>query len=822
MRVITKDTLLKRELHAFKEAVLELLEDPIMTGPLDQAVTLFPCGHHLSQEVAEKVFKQNQQCPLDNQKIKSIIASPLLRDLAHLSHQDVYDFDHLLRKKFSEIGSNSLLTKAITLFPCGHSTTEEKLKTLNDTLCPLDQIKITCHAPDYTLRDMAAKVAHHEEALHKLYAGKPSFYPQLINPKTPLEDLMKIPLEDFLKESVDDPDNAMLCYNTSRILDKDAIVVKDGTSTPVKQALLEKLIRLEPTFADGYYELALCLGKEKYIKNHEGGSINGLQLLCQAIQWDPNHAKSYFTIALEWSECNGFDDKNGFSITGQDILIKAIHLNPPHAKLYARLGFTLDLLKGTVTLLDGRTLNRKELFEISIQLDPNSPASYYMRCEIGAMLFNWGAKNKKEQEVMPKIQQLYFDAISLNPSLSTAYRYLSGTLKKEEKIQLPDGSSMTGKDLLLKAIDLDPNNSVNYFLLSQNLSSEEKITLLNDTVMTGKEISLKGLAIDSPYDFGWLHLSKTLPPSEKIALPNGDSINQAQLLGITFSKALSAQGHHAMLIFENFINGFPPGQTIQLEDGSIKSEKEVYQMVIEKYPHYFLPYYKLGHILDLKEKIQLSPTVTMDKEALFLKAILLNPEDANSYQALGSLLPKGKIVTLTQGKKMNGQQLLLESIRLSPHQGDLYYQLGISLPIGKTVELPSKEKMHKIDLFLKTIELKPQHVKAHCALAETLPLKGSIQLPNGEKKSKPELYLKALELNPTYEEFILIGQALAYFFKKKEPLKLSNGKILPYQDFQSSIKKLFFHFFEKADLSQLSDDPFFQQLSSFFAESQKP
>ncbi|MGR3912306.1 MAG: hypothetical protein QRY71_03225 [Candidatus Rhabdochlamydia sp.] len=794
MTTITNNFQLKKELQNFKTLIEESLEDPVTTGSLVQTVTLLPCGHHLSQETAEKVFKQNQQCPLDNLKIEKFIPNLLFRDLTKLCHHDVYDFHHLILEKFKTIGSYELLKKAVTLVPCGHSTAEE---ALSDKCCPLDKTLITHYLPDYTLREMNEIVINNKKALEKLYEGKSPVYSLMINPKTPLEDLQKISPEEFQEELKKEPKNAMLYYNYSRILHRNTVSMDNGVQIKIKQALLETTIRLDPDFAEAYYELALFVEEEGVHLTTQGEEIGIEFLLTRAIKCDPNHAKSYLALALKWSRGKTLTVPQGFFLTQQDVFIKAIDLNPKHAELYRYLGLTLDLFAETVTLLDGRVLNRRELYEIAIEIDPSSPASYDMRCQIAGILLRLDQKSNTVGRLKPKIQQLCCDAIDQNPHHMQAYKLLAMALDKEEKITLPNQSIVTRKDLLLKVIDLEPTHQENYTILSKVIQPGETVTLLNNSVMTQKDLVLKGMRV-----------SETVSSSDTV------SLDQIELLGRAFSQGISSLEQMRPQNLENFISQFLPGQSIKLEDGTLKSEKEVYQIVIQKHPTYYLTYYKLGLLLFSEEKIQLNPTLIMDREALFLEAIRLNPEFANSYQSLAFSLAPGKVITLPQGKKMGVQQLLVEAIRLNPRTANFYYNLGSYLPSGKTVEMPSKEKMQKMGLFLKTLELDPKHVKAYCALAETLPSNGTIQIPGKERKNRFELYLQAFELSPNIEEFLLINKFLSPFLQKREKIRLSNGNFLPFKEFMTQVKTLSSQFFQQSEIQNILNHPSYRLSSS--------
>ncbi|MGR3973632.1 MAG: hypothetical protein QRY72_03575 [Candidatus Rhabdochlamydia sp.] len=169
----------------------------------------------------------------------------------------------------------------------------------------------------------------------------------------------------------------------------------------------------------------------------------------------------------------------------------------------------------------------------------------------------------------------------------------------------------------------------------------------------------------------------------------------------------------------------------------------------------------------------------------------IQPQYAASYYKLSRCVPKGKLITLPSGKKMRQQQLLLEAIWFEPHYAELYYQLGTLVSTGEIAELPSGEKANQMELFLRAIQLNPSYAKTYHALAQALPAKAVITLPTGEKKTRLELYLKALEINSKYESIDVLFAAFSPFIYKKEPLHLSNGKLLSFKEFTTKIVCLY-------------------------------
>ncbi|MGR3973204.1 MAG: hypothetical protein QRY72_01300 [Candidatus Rhabdochlamydia sp.] len=790
MGCITQGSELRKYFLEFQKSVIEAFEDPVNTGPFVHVVTLFPCGHHLSQDVAKKIFDRNRQCPLDKQTITAMIPNKMIEELTTLLD---HNCDHFYVKFLAAFKKNHpSFLKAITLFPCGHSFNEEIIKPSVLNHCPLDHALITNYAPNYTLRDLAIKIQEYEKNISLFYQDQSLAYLQMINPYTCIEELEQIPQPEFYIAIRQDSMNSILHYNLSRVVDdREEILINDRKEN-LKKALLEKTLSLEPEFAQGYYELALLLENEINPQPQAEIIVQKTWLLAKTIQYDPYHAKAYLCLAIEWQDLDYETLEKHFSLSHKNVFIQAIHLNPPSKSLYIHLGYFLQKQHDTLMLLDQTVLDVKTCFLRAMSLDPDMLGPYSLQCKTLFYAFRISKQEGIWQEYLPQIHQMFCDLIVSYPTQSMPYSFLALTLINESRqVTFHDGTIMTQKDLLLKAIDLDPHDPIPYTLLATLLQADETITLLNHQRVNKKQLALAGAQKQSTADsFIYFNMAQALSPSEVTVLPDGSSKSQAELLGMAFNLEISSSSSAPSPLLEQFIKRMSPKQTVQFEDKSIKTARDIYQMIIQKYPTYFLPYYHLGALLAPEEKITLRETLHFDQQALFIEAIRLNPDYVLAYQSLWRCLPKGKIITLAQGKKMGEQQLLLQIIRLSPQNVEAYYHLAQLLAEGKTVEIVPKEKWNKIDLLLKVLTLQPLYAKAYHALAKALPMKSCIQLPTGEKKNRLELYLKAFELNPGYETHSVMLQAFTPFIQKKEPLLLSNGKTLPFLEFMHQIHSL--------------------------------
>ncbi|KIC76326.1 hypothetical protein DB41_GJ00050, partial [Neochlamydia sp. TUME1] len=81
------------------------------------------------------------------------------------------NFRTTISENIEDAVSGELMTRAVTLFPCGHTFNEDTvIKCLaRNKLCPLDRTPIERHAPNYTVRHLAETAESHplEELKHE-------------------------------------------------------------------------------------------------------------------------------------------------------------------------------------------------------------------------------------------------------------------------------------------------------------------------------------------------------------------------------------------------------------------------------------------------------------------------------------------------------------------------------------------------------------------------------------------------------------------------------------------------------------------------------
>jgi hypothetical protein len=75
----------------FRDALLKILEDPISTDLMNQAVTLIPCGHTLNENIAIQCIARDKLCPLDKKPIDRHIPNYIIRDLVETNNQHPID-----------------------------------------------------------------------------------------------------------------------------------------------------------------------------------------------------------------------------------------------------------------------------------------------------------------------------------------------------------------------------------------------------------------------------------------------------------------------------------------------------------------------------------------------------------------------------------------------------------------------------------------------------------------------------------------------------------------------------------------------------------
>jgi hypothetical protein len=233
-------------------------------------------------------------------------------------------------------------------------------------------------------------------------------------------------------------------------------------------------------------------------------------------------------------------------------------------------------------------------------------------------------------------QRILSPPVATPPSDLNAYDYnhlAMTTPAKLDRIQLPDGTSMTRQQLYLKVIDLDPNFPNGYYELAVTLPRGGSIRLLNGTTMTQQQLYLQTIKLNPGYAYAYYDLANTLPKGESIRLLNGTTMTQQQL----YLKAIEFNSNFTNAYYELAMN-LPSEKSIQIPNIGNMTKKQLYLRVIELRPDFAEAYYELAHQLLQGHWTQIPNIGNVSQQQLLLKAIALKPNLAKAYLALAYTL----------------------------------------------------------------------------------------------------------------------------------------------------------------------------------------
>jgi hypothetical protein len=113
--------------------------------------------------------------------------------------------------------------------------------------------------------------------------------------------------------------------------------------------------------------------------------------------------------------------------------------------------------------------------------------------------------------------------------VSSALWALGRSAKTREQLVLPNGRSMTQRELYVEAIRLDGQNARAYCSLACTLADGESIMLPDGRSLRKKDLFLEAIRRDVSYGAAYGKLGYTLPIGGSVALPDGRSLTKREL-----------------------------------------------------------------------------------------------------------------------------------------------------------------------------------------------------------------------------------------------------------------------------------------------------
>jgi len=224
----------------------------------------------------------------------------------------------------------------------------------------------------------------------------------------------------------------------------------------VQQCYVERICATDPASVSGYYFLGdtIPAGGGSVLLN-DGRTLNKQELYEEAVSCDPHCGGAYNGLGDMLPPGGKITLKDGRTLTKQQLFMEAIHCKPELSHAYTQkggrtlshayngLGSTLPV-NGSITLKDGRTLTKQQLFMEAIHCDPKFSHAYN---GLGDALPAGGKITLKDGRTLTK-QQLFMEAIDCDGKNSSAHNSLGATLPAGGSITLKDGR-LVGREWLL-------------------------------------------------------------------------------------------------------------------------------------------------------------------------------------------------------------------------------------------------------------------------------------------------------------------------------------------------------------------------------------
>jgi tetratricopeptide (TPR) repeat protein len=237
---------------------------------------------------------------------------------------------------------------------------------------------------------------------------------------------------------------------------------------------------------------------------------------------------------------------------------------------------------------------------------------------------------------------------------------LATHLRGDETIQLQDGRVMAQVDLYLEALKADPNHANVYLNLGFITKNGTTVTLPDGRVMgqrgtfyivflvfTFTDLYIEAIKHDPKLSSAYSNLAISLKAPETITL-NGRQLGPKDL----FQEALKLHPRDA-LTYSNLGACLRSNEPIQL-GSKLMTPKDLFLEAITIDPRFALGYYNLASLLRTNTEAMIMPDGgQMDRKALYLETLRLDPEETRTYRVLAGLmnptetleLPDGRVVT---------------------------------------------------------------------------------------------------------------------------------------------------------------------------------
>ncbi|CAM0117016.1 tetratricopeptide repeat protein [Rhabdochlamydiaceae symbiont of Dictyostelium giganteum] len=783
-------------LSSIIESLTQSANDPIFHDCLTEAVTLFPCGHNVNEDVAESSMKKRQVCPVDRHPITGYAPNHTLRNMARQIALLTPAFNQQMSAKAPTIDDVQMPIYALNYeVDIAHNLSSSELKKI-----PASEFKkrlrdepdngklyrnlaktlslgetVSVNKKILTRELLCKKAIEFDEQDSMAYCYLADILMEERKNEIKLKEKFYSIRELYYKALSLDPNNSEVCVRAGKFLQDGATFSLLGKELG-QQELYLRAIEKDPHCSIAYAALGDCF--------QEGSLINGLgeefqskkALYVKAIELSSEESRPYIDLA------NHLKEKEEVQVhqevfTKEDLYIKAIELGVQESEPYFKLAQILP--KQDIRL-------QLQLYRQAIEQDDKYPEAFFHLASIVKPYKSFLISGK---EYLKK--QLLCEAIKRGFVESRVYVMLADLLQKDETASLH--KPMTKKELYLEAVRRNPHDSAAYVGIGSCLEAGEKEVLLKNStqsfssfelykeairinpkeprayVAIGKTLGEKGqfeiekekysreelyqyaIDLDPSYADPYLELAFQLGEKGSVVLENRE-LNKQDLL----CKTLECNPYQPS-VYLQLAQMIPDYEKVIIGD-KMFSKKELYVKAIKLGSRHSQPYFELAELLVPDEAVMLSGNALAQKD-LYLKVIHLNRHKSSAYLRLAHLLVENETVTI-RGNPWNQDHLeraaevvylmekYIQEVERAVNKKEAYLNLADKIEPGNLVELINGEKIDKKGLYLKCIDIDPTDGKLYIEATSFLKKGESLMLINKKRMSKEELYYKGIELLP--------------------------------------------------------------------------
>ncbi|MGR3912505.1 MAG: tetratricopeptide repeat protein, partial [Candidatus Rhabdochlamydia sp.] len=577
-----------------------------------------------------------------------------------------------------------------------------------------------------------------------------------------------------------------------------------------------KVIDLNPTDEDSYFNLATLLIKNEDIELLNGEIYTQKELYLKVIDLNPADEDSYFNLATLLAKNEEIELLSGETYTQKELYLEVLDLNSKNQNAYINLAACLKKDE-IITFFNGETYTKKDLYCKLIELNPQDAEACFnlanlLKDDETIQISNEGIYTKKElyckgidqlssgkvpSQAKKYLQAIYIQEIEKNPNSIESYFNLI-TISQGRPIHLNNGMEVDSEFYFKEVVHLDPINTFSARFASGFLSIASHLSHKTKSLL--QELNNKFTIEDE------FLRARLLKEGASLTLKNGEVFSAKALyehaLPLLSSLYLKRQGDREV---GDYLSSRKP---IILQDGVKFTKLMAYTYAYQQ--HLFKSIFtKIGDALHPEERILLDGKF-YDKRGCYEEASAHKKNPTNLLRRAESFYPheqlrKGnlfhkileKVYQMTKdrlgayailarmlsGYELKGPEfkylcIFGEYLKEHPYIQDEGFPQSINSRYENLDHLGISDELYltkKQEFLLEFLKYRPSCEEAYVALATSF--QDAFIIHDKSYASKEALYLKAIDINPEYSlPYFLLGKEL--FHQKIENIELLNGVTL--------------------------------------------